>query len=161
MMSKSIKLSLAFISMFFIGLLSGYLIAGVYSAAEQTRAASEQVEATENRPQNDEAGSGNGPSYRSGGDQWSEERMELMRQRITEQLSLNPGQQEPLFELISETRMERRNLMQESRRAFRDEMQQHNQLFYERLAEILTDQQMQQWQELYSREAMQQRRGEQ
>lgn len=80
-----------------------------------------------------------------------EERIERAREHMREHLVLEEDQAEPLFELIRESRDERRAIMNESRRSFRELMEQHDSEFHEQLGRILTEDQLIVWDSLYAR----------
>ncbi len=144
-MKNNLRLTIALISVFIIGLGAGFWI------ASQSWGASQKDETAVTERHRVE----NGPALERGE---GERRADRIRQHMKEQLGLDDEKADSLFILIRENREERRLLMQESREQFRRDMAEHHEQFHSELQTLLDERQMALWDSLYSREANQQQR---
>lgn len=153
MKTNTYKAAGALIIIFILGFSAGYVFNNLVSkraSAQETpsaysdehRSGQSQARMQERRMQ----GQGQGRTVEE-----QEERIERARKHMREHLALEEDQAEPLFELIRESRDERRAIMNESRRSFRELMEQHDSEFHEQLGRILTEDQLIVWDSLYAR----------
>ncbi|GEM_PF-4971687 len=141
MKTNTLKAVAALISIFVLGLAGGYLL---NDAVSQSSPATEKVE-QDHRERNQERRAENRTPEQQ------EDRLQRARRHMREHLALEEDQAAPLFELIRESREERREIMSESRRSFREVMERHDREFHEQLSRILTEDQLATWDSLYAR----------
>jgi Spy/CpxP family protein refolding chaperone len=80
-----------------------------------------------------------------------------LRNRLITELELTSEQQEPFFTLLEQHRREMRRMMETHRREFDRMMATRSDSLHESLARILTADQLQTWEERYSRAALMER----
>lgn len=80
-----------------------------------------------------------------------------LRNRLVTELELTSEQQEPFFTLLEQHRREMRRMMETHRREFDRMMATRSDSLHESLARILTADQLQTWEERYSRPALMER----
>ncbi|MFU8861484.1 MAG: hypothetical protein ACNA8K_13790 [Cyclonatronaceae bacterium] len=80
-----------------------------------------------------------------------------LRNRLITELELTSDQQEPFFTLLEQHRRELRRMMETHRREFDHMMANRSDSLHESLARILTAEQLQTWEERYSRPALMER----
>jgi Spy/CpxP family protein refolding chaperone len=83
--------------------------------------------------------------------------LRALRNRLITELELTSEQQEPFFTLLEQHRREMRRVMETHRREFDRMMATRSDSLHESLARILTADQLQTWEERYSRPALMER----
>lgn len=146
-MNTKLRVSIAFISIFTLGLLSGVLLRPLLPFTDG------------DGPESYHAQQRNADTERRGqGRRHDARHMQHMRGEITRQLSLDQSQERALFSAIQENRQERQQLMNHHREQVRQEMHRQQREFELQLDNILTENQRAAWDSLYSREALRERR---
>jgi hypothetical protein len=140
------RVSLAFISIFVLGLLGGALLRPLLPLGWNGPRGYEHRHEHQHE------------SERRNNAEGDERRFQRMRARMSQQLELDEQQQRALFSAIRENRREREELMDRRREEIRQEMRRQQREFELRLDSILSENQRAAWDSLYSREALRERR---
>jgi exonuclease VII large subunit len=133
-MKNRLFIPLAFLITFLLGGVTGYFAAKNLAPAPSV--VSEQL--ADERPAQDR-------------------QFRALRNRLITELELNSEQQEPFFTLLSEHRREMQRVMETQRREFDRMMATRSDSLHESLERILTADQLQTWEERYSRPALMER----
>jgi Spy/CpxP family protein refolding chaperone len=80
-----------------------------------------------------------------------------LRNRLITELELTSDQEEPFFTLLEHHRRDMRRMMENQRREYDKAMTAHSDSLHESLASILSPEQLQTWEERYSRAALMER----
>ena len=142
-MKTKLRVSLAFISIFALGLLSGALLRPLLPFG--WNGPDHRFEHRQDQNYDDRSTSDDG-------------RMRRIEAHMRQNLELDYDQQQSLFSAIRENRRERRELMEQRREEIKTEMRRQQREFEQQLDEILRPEQRAAWDSLYSREALQERR---
>lgn len=145
-MKTNLRVSLAFISIFLLGLLGGALLRPLLPLGWNG------PRGYDHRHEHEYG------SERGNDDKRDERRFQRMRAHMSEQLDLDEPQQRALFSAIRENHRERQELMDRRKEEIRQEMRRQQREFELRLDSILNENQRAAWDSLYSREALRERR---
>jgi hypothetical protein len=139
-MKTNLRVSLAFLSVFVLGLLAGVLLRPLLPFVWH-------------------GPRGYGPQHEYGNtNERDTRRIQRIQEHMRRHLELNGEQEEALFSAIRENRREREELMDRRREEIRQEMRRQQREFELRLDSILSENQRAVWDSLYSREALRERR---
>lgn len=133
----------AFLLTFGVGAIAGYMV-GRESAAPATEKTEEQVD-----------------RERDGRHQNGERQRQRMREWMTRQLELEEHQQDEFFRILLDSRERTNEIMQHYRAESRQMVEEEADRTIEKLSEVLTEEQLEQFVSRFSYRAMQERRRQQ
>lgn len=145
-MTTKSKTVFAFISIFLIGLASGYVLSD--NPFSKSREYSEEQTERSHQWQRDRDESESGES-----------REERIRKKIIEQLELTADQQDPFFEEILDYRQQIGNSMREMRSNEHEMVKEHYEAFRDELSEILDSGQVAKMDSVFHPDSVRQNRG--